>query len=196
MSIHPVVFILVSAALLCTGSLFACSAGTWRAQSMDEQRYEVGAMVSRCIAVLSLLIMVLAYAQHGINVPLAFFIFLMAPTIRTHLGKRAAQGIHLQQTPPVLGRQLNQDISSGNTSTESIPTRDGSIRDTFPVQKAQSRNALSDDIRAQNGQTESNVTTLRCKGKNKRVTFADAVTDLERLRQLRKKQTLLLAKEL
>lgn len=93
-SIDPVVFLLISAALLCTGSLFACIAGAWRAQSMDE-RYEIGAMVGKCIAVLSLVIMVLVYVQHGVSLPLAFFIFFMAPTIGTHLGKRAARDVRV-----------------------------------------------------------------------------------------------------
>ncbi|KAI1648323.1 uncharacterized protein F4817DRAFT_314942 [Daldinia loculata] len=183
-SIDPVVFLLISAALLCTGSLFACIAGAWRAQSMDE-RYEIGAMVGKCIAVLSLVIMVLVYVQHGVSLHLAFFIFFMAPTIGTHLGKRAARD--LQQTPQAPARQLNEDISNGITSTGNVSTRDGSTRDTLPVQKAQFRNATSGSTRAQNGQTESNATALRRPGKNKkRVTFADAVTDLDQLQPFRR----------
>ncbi|KAI0119527.1 hypothetical protein F4814DRAFT_447343 [Daldinia grandis] len=156
---------------------------------MDEQ-YEIGAIIGKCIAVLSLAITVLAYVQHGISLPLAFFVVFMAPTIRTHLGKRAARGVYLQQTLPALKRQLNEDISDANTSTENLSTQDRSLQDTFPVPKVQSRNAPSGSTHTGNRKTESNATTQCRKGKNKkRVTFANTVTNLDDLQQLRRNKS-------
>ncbi|KAI0850022.1 hypothetical protein F5Y00DRAFT_261125 [Daldinia vernicosa] len=162
--------------LLCIRGPFVRNKGARQAQSMDEQ-YEIGAMVYECIAALSLMIMVLACVQHGVSLPLTFFVVFMAPTIRAHLWKRAARDVHPQEKLPVPERQLSEHISEGNTSTKSTSTQDGPIRDTFPVREAQFLNISSNSAQAEN----------ECKGKNKkRVTFADAVTDLDRLRELRR----------